>query len=323
MEDNMTHRPTKQMAVTRGFLRVPGLPDGELELPYVELQGWAPGPRLTVLAGVHGCEYAGMAALRQFIGEISTTTLKGTITAVPVVNLPAYTSRTPFVVPADGKNLNRCFPGDPKGTYSDVLAHHVFERFIRGADYLIDLHSGDVPEAIEPLVVYDESPVSDEARRIATAYGTTHVIRQPAAARVTAGTTSTAAADAGIPAITAEAGGIGIVDAQAVATHLQGLRNVCAVLGMLPYELGLAPRQIEHEHGWNWIHSPVGGWWEPLVKLGERAEKGDLLGRVSNLFGDVIHEVRAQEAGIPMIIITSPAIAADGLLIVLTREDSA
>ncbi|UZX04666.1 succinylglutamate desuccinylase [Arthrobacter sp. CDRTa11] len=316
----MIEDPTGQEAVTRSYLRIPGLPDRDLEVPYIEIRGREAGPRLTVLAGVHGCEYVGMAALREFVAEVNPAKLSGVITAVPVVNLPAYTSRTPFVVPADGKNLNRCFPGDTKGTYSDVLAHHVFERFIRGADYLIDLHSGDVPETIEPLVVYDESPVSEAARQMAVAYGIQHVIKQPAAGRVTAGTTSSSAADVGVPAITAEAGGNGILDRQAIATHVRGLRNVAATLGMLPYEVEQAPRQIEHDHGWNWIHTPVGGWWEPLVELGKRAEKGDVLGRVSDLFGDVIHEVKAPEAGILMLITTSPAVAADGLLTILTRE---
>lgn len=316
----MIEDPTGQEAVTRTYLRISGLPDRDLDLPYIEIQGREAGPRLTVLAGVHGCEYVGMAALREFVAEVNPAKLSGVITAVPVVNLPAYTSRTPFVVPADGKNLNRCFPGDPNGTYSDVLAHHVFERFIRGADYLIDLHSGDVPETIEPLVVYDESPVSEASRQMAVAYGIQHVIKQPAAARVTAGTTSSSAADVGVPAITAESGGNGILDRQAIATHVRGLRNVVATLGMLPYEVEQAPRQIEHDHGWNWIRTPVGGWWEPLVELGKRAEKGDVLGRVSDLFGDVIHEVKAPEAGILMLITTSPAVAADGLLTILTRE---
>jgi predicted deacylase len=316
----MIEDPIGQEAVTRSYLRISGLPDRDLELPYIEIQGREAGPRLTVLAGVHGCEYVGMAALREFVAEVNPAKLSGVITAVPVVNLPAYTSRTSFVVPADGKNLNRCFPGDPEGTYSDVLAHHVFERFIRGADYLIDLHSGDVPETIEPLVVYDESPVSEASRQMAVAYGIQHVIKQPAAARVTAGTTSSSAADVGVPAITAESGGNGILDRQAIATHVRGLRNVVATLGMLPYEVEQAPRQIEHDHGWNWIHTPVGGWWEPIVELGKRVEKGDVLGRVSDLFGDVIHEVKAPEAGILMLITTSPAVAADGLLTILTRE---
>ncbi|MDR6687767.1 putative deacylase [Arthrobacter sp. 1088] len=309
-----------QEPVIRGHFHIPALPGGGLDVPYIEIHGRETGPRLTVLAGVHGCEYAAMAALREFVSEVNPAELRGIITAVPVVNVPAYMGRTPFVVPVDGKNLNRCFPGDPKGSFSDVLAHHVFERFIRGADYVIDLHSGDLPEAIEPVVIYDESPVGEAARRIAVAYGTQHVIRQPSDARVTTGTTSSAAADAGIPAITAEAGGSGIIDPKAVAIHVMGLRNVAATLGMLPYDVEQTRGQTEHQQGWSWIRSPVGGWWQPTVELGKPVSKGGLLGQVSDLFGDVIHEVRANQAGIPMIITTSPAIAADGLVMVLTQE---
>ncbi|MEV0288871.1 succinylglutamate desuccinylase/aspartoacylase family protein [Kribbella sp. NPDC050820] len=310
------------MNVTRDHFRISALP-GDLELPYIEIQGAHSGPQLSLLAGVHGCEYVGMAALRAFVAEVDPAELHGTITAVPVVNLPAYRSRTPFVVPADGKNLNRCFPGDPNGTYSDVLAHHVFERFIRGADYVIDLHSGDVPEALEAMTIYDESPVGETARRMALAYGTNHVIKQPATARVTGGSTSAAAADAGVPAIIAEAGGNGVVDNESIATHLRGLRNVAADLEMLPYEQEPAPCQIEHDNGWNWLYTPAGGWWEPLAELGKHIEAGELVGRVSDLFGDVTHEVEAPESGTPLFITTSPAVAADGLLMALAREVSA
>ena len=110
------------------------------------------------------------------------------------------------------------------------------------------------------------------------------------------------------------------MDAEAVATHLRGLRNVVATLGMLPYDVERPPRQLEHDRGWSWIYSPVGGWWQPLVDLGRPVDKGEVLGRVSNLFGDVLHEVKALDAGIPMIITTSPAVAADGLLMALTQE---
>src|SRR5262249_20164345 len=84
-----------------------------LEVPVIELTGAAGGPRLTVLAGVHGCEYASMAAVREWARGLEHRGLRGRVVAVPVLNLPAFRARSPFVVPDDGKNLNRCFPGDP------------------------------------------------------------------------------------------------------------------------------------------------------------------------------------------------------------------
>ena len=80
--------------------------------------------------------------------------------------MTSFRARTAFVVPEDGKNLNRCFPGSPDGTLHDVLAHHVFDELIAPSDVLIDLHGGDMVEALEPFTLYDESPVAEEAQAI-------------------------------------------------------------------------------------------------------------------------------------------------------------
>ena len=77
------------------------------DVPVIELTGAADGPRLTVLAGVHGCEYAPMAAVRQWARGLEQRDLRGSVVAVPVLNLPAFRARSPFVLPDDGKNLNR------------------------------------------------------------------------------------------------------------------------------------------------------------------------------------------------------------------------
>ena len=127
-------------------------------VPVIELAGAQDGPRLVVLAGVHGCEYAPMAAVRRWARELGGRELRGHVTAVPVLNLPAFRSRTPFVTPDDGKNLNRCFPGDPSGTFTDRLADAVFRQLITGAGALIDVHAGDMVEALEPFALYDTGP---------------------------------------------------------------------------------------------------------------------------------------------------------------------
>src|SRR5579864_7895930 len=188
------------LSVARRRLEIPDLPGG-LEIPYFEITGSRDGPRLCILGGVHGCEYAGMQAVRRFVALVHPVELAGSITAVAVVNIPAFRERTPFVVPRDGKNLNRTFPGDPNGTYTDVLAHNIFENFVRGADYLIDCHAGDVPESLAPFAMYDDSPVGDHARGMAVAYGTGHVVRLAAQTGSVGGSSSAAAAAVGVPAI--------------------------------------------------------------------------------------------------------------------------
>src|ERR1700689_4950706 len=152
---------------------------GVLGIPYVNVVGEAgEGPHLTVIAGVHGTEYTSIAAARELLAELRPEQLSGTVTAPPLINLPAFWARTPFVVPLDGKNLNRSFPGDADGSAAERIAAAVTERLIKGSDSVIDLHAGDPPEALEPFVFYDASPVERRARDLALASGLGHMVRQ-------------------------------------------------------------------------------------------------------------------------------------------------
>jgi uncharacterized protein len=292
------------------------LPGDPVEIPYAQVEGEAgDGPHLTLIAGMHGGEYTSMAAVRRFVTEVDTSRLKGSITAVPIVNQPAFWARSAFVVPADGKNLNRCFPGDPDGSYSEALAHEVLTTFIRPADYLVDLHAGDIFEALEPFCMFDESPVEERARGLAVAYGNGHVVRQSTASRTVGGSTSSAAADLGIPAIIAEIGGNGICDEVSVSGHVRGIRNVCAHLDMLPGEpAGSAVAPAEY-NGWVWMRSSVQGWWQPRVAVGDQVHAGDVVGCLLGPFGEELERIVAPADGCPLFLTSSPAVAAEGLLL--------
>jgi uncharacterized protein len=293
------------------------LPLAGFDVPVIELTGTADGPRLTVLAGVHGCEYAPMAAVRRWTRSLAGRELRGSVRAVPVLNLPSFRARAPFVVPGDGKNLNRCFPGNPDGTVADRLAHDAFTQLIVGSDALIDVHAGDMVEALEPFALYDTGPAEARALELAAAYGLGYVIRQePGPGRAVGGTTSTAAAAIGIPAIIAEAGGCGLVEAAAVEAHVRGLDRVLALLGMTDPP-GAAPAGAPvHLGRFLWLRAASEGWWEPAVRPGEQVAEGQALGTVSSLDGaEVLQSVTAPAPGVPMFITSSPAVASGGLLL--------
>jgi uncharacterized protein len=299
--------------LTRSTIRLAGL-----DVPLIELTGAQDGPLLTVIAGVHGCEYVPMAAVRQWTAGLASRELRGRVRAVPVLNLPAFAARSPFVVPDDGKNLNRCFPGSPGGTLAERLAHDTFTRLIAGSDALVDAHCGDLVEALEPFALYEAGPAEAKARELATAYGLGYVIRQePGPDRVVAGTTSSAAAGAGIPAITAEAGGCGLVQRLPVGQHVSGLNRVLAQLGMTDQPDGApAPAPPSHLSRFIWLRCADAGWWEPAVQTGEAVTEGQVLGTVSSLDGgEVLETITAPAAGVPLFLTSSPAVAADGLLL--------
>ena len=260
-----------------------------------------------------------MAGVRKWSASLAGRELRGTVRAVPVLNLPAFTERSPFVIPEDGKNLNRYFPGDPHGSVTERFAYAVFSELIAGADAVIDVHCGDLPEALEPFAIYDAGPAEERAAGLAAAYGLGYIIRQePGPDRAVGGTTATAAAAAGIPAIIAEAGGCGLVEAAAVEMHVRGLDGVLAYLGMTdePAQAPAASAAPVRLNRFIWLRCAHSGWWEPAVQPGERVAQGQVLGSVSSLDGaEVLQTIEAPADGVPMFITSSPAVVADGLLL--------
>jgi uncharacterized protein len=289
-----------------------------VEVPVAEITGALDGPSLTVIAGVHGCEYAPMAAVRRWIKELNPEHLTGRVLAVPVLNLPAFWARSPFVIPQDGKNLNRCFPGNPAGTFTERFAHAAFSQLIEGADAVVDVHAGDLVEALEPFALYHAGTAQARARELATAYGLNYVVReQRKPGRPLTGMTSAAAAAIGIPAIIAEAGGCGLVDEAAVEQHLRGLYRVLDLLGMARggahWEDDRPPVYLRN---FDWLYSDQAGWWEPAAKVGEHVREGQAIGAVTSVDGaDVLAEIHAPAEGTVLFLTTSPAVAAGGLLL--------
>jgi len=297
--------------VTRRTIELAGL-----DVPLIELTGSADGPLLTVISGVHGCEYASMSGVRRWTRSLESRELRGRVRAVPVLNLPAFRNRTPFVVPDDGKNLNRCFPGDASGTLAERLAYDTFQQLITGSDALIDAHCGDMVEALEPFAMYETGAAEATSEQIATAYGLPYVIRQePGPGRPVSGTSTSAAAAAGLAAITAESGECGLLQEPAVAAHVRGLDRVLVTLGMTDGPLADAdpPTRLSR---FIWLRCEKAGWWEPEVRTGEQVAEGQVLGTVSTLDGgEVLQTINAPTAGVPMFITSSPAVADDGLLL--------
>jgi hypothetical protein len=292
---------------------------GHLEHPAFEAHGVRDGPHVALIGGVHGCEYSSIAAVIKFMNELAAEELSGSITAVPVVSMESFRQRSPFVVPEDGKNLNRCFPGTHDGTYTDALARSIFDELIAPADVLIDLHGGDLVEALEPFTIYDASPVEERARALAVAFGLRYVVREEPEAGL-AGMTCSAAAGAGIPAIIAEAGGCGRLDPVAVELLVEGVENVLRSLEMLPGPLRPPRADMQLVGAFDWLRCRGAGFWEAAVGAGEEVGQGQVLGRVTTLLGEEQEEIRAPRDGVVLFLTTSAAVSDDGLLLGLGAE---
>ena len=135
----------------QGWLDVAELPGSTLKIPVSLSNGYDNGPILFVNSGIHGSEYNPIEANIRLQQWIDVSKLKGAVLSSLITNLPAFNSRVQYVNPLDGKNVNRCLPGKSDGTISDRLANLLTKEFIALADYVLDLHGGDLIEDTWPI----------------------------------------------------------------------------------------------------------------------------------------------------------------------------
>ena len=284
-----------------GHLEVPGTP---IRMPVTVVNGTAAGPRVCITAGVHGGEYPGIEAAIRTAASLDPSQVRGQVVIVHIVDVPSFQARTIYVCPLDGKNPNRVFPGSPDGTASERLAHTLFTEVIARADFYIDLHGGDINEALVPFTILLDSgaaEVDSAAMELARVYGIPYVVR----ARVSGGTYS-AAAQRKIPAILAEAGGQGLLQPEALAIHLRGLRKVLTHLRVVPG----SPERVEPVallSALHWVTSAHTGLFYPEVAPGDRVTQGQRVGEIRDYFGAILAEVRSPGSGVVLFTVTTPA----------------
>ena len=119
-------------------------------MPFSIVHGAKPGPVLALVAGTHGMEYTPIVALQRLRRAIDPSTLAGTVVMVHIANMPSFLSRTIYYSPADGKNLNRVFPGKADGTLSERIAEAITREVIARATHVVDIHCGDGNESLRP-----------------------------------------------------------------------------------------------------------------------------------------------------------------------------
>lgn len=284
--------------------------------PVTTISGAAPGPVVLVTAGVHGAEYPSIECAIRLGKQTKPENLRGTLVILPVVNLPAFWERSMFVCPVDNQNPNRMFPGDPDGTYSEQLAHAITSELIARADYYIDLHGGDMVEALEPFSICrgGETQVDRTSEEMARAFGLENLLIIDRPVQEAKGDmTFVAAAQRGVPGFIAEAGGVGQLDEPSVKLLFDGVVRVLNHLEMADIDVEPAPSPRVF-HGFQWIYSESEGMFYTGVSVGDRVSAGQSVGRVGSLFGEEIEQIESPVDGRVLFLTTSPAVKREGLL---------
>lgn len=281
-----------------GFLRVPHSTDrsayGWLPVPITVLQNGS-GPTLLMLAGVHGDEYEGQIALSKLTNTLEKEDIRGRLIILPAANSPAALAGR-RVSPIDDGNLNRAFPGDAKGTPTQMIAHYIEEVLLPQCDYLVDLHSGGTSLFYPPTLLRGLGHTPDETAALEALQSAfdlpfAWIFTSGGGRSSTARTAMGAANRKGVVSVMAELGGGGGVSREVLAMTERGLRRILHRLGMLPDYVPDAQIGTRATHSQGSVYTETTGVFEPFKDIGDTVIAGEEVGVVHS----VIETTRAPE----------------------------
>ncbi len=264
----------------------------ETMVPAIVVKSAEPSPVVGITAAIHGNELNGIVVIHRLIALIAKSgLLKGTVVAVPIVNIPGYLRQQREF--EDGVDLNRVMPGKPDGNESALYAHRFLDRVVSSFDYLVDLHTASSGRENSLYVRVDTS--DPRALTIARVLSAQIILHSPGAD----GTLRGAAQRRGITALTVEVGDPHRFQPGMVRSARIGLQGALHHLGMIP-EAGPdsdAAPAVECARSY-WIYSDRGGVLRVLPHVTDRVRRGDRIAVLFNVWGDVVREYAAPEDGI-------------------------
>lgn len=284
--------------------------EGEIRVPVATVTGNADGPTMLAVAGVHGSEYVGIEATKRLFQWADADVLHGRLITVPCLNIPAFYGLAAHINPVDGRDLGRSFPGNENGSYSERLTDMVWRELVEQADFVLDVHGGDLEEELveySQINITGDAKVDETGEALARSLDLPMFLRrpQPEQAPSTGGLFDMASAS-GTPAVLTEAGSHGVLDERIVAIHFRGLRNALYHLEMAdgtPTQANPSPLEL---HRFTGIAAPVDGFWQPYVSKGEIIRKGQPVGEMQNLFGEKLAIVHSDEDAAILGVMTIP-----------------
>ena len=239
--------------------------------PVLVVHGTKPGPVLCLSSAVHGDELNGIEIVRRIVYSTDPADLKGTLIGVPIVNLSGFQRASRYL--SDRRDLNRYFPGNPAGSLASRVAYSYFNSIVRKCDRLVDLHTGSFHRSNLPQLRADLA--NDDVLEMTHGFGNISVLHSTGGE----GTLRRAAAQAGIPAVTIEAGEPLRLQEDAVLEGVEAIESYMAHLEMISrIRVFGAPQPVYYES--TWVRSNRGGILLSDVQLGESVELGQTLGRV-------------------------------------------
>jgi predicted deacylase len=294
------------MRVSRRLIDVTGMSDIiQRRIPVLTLDSKLPGPNIWLTGCIHGDEPGGAVVIHEVVRAVRKCGLSGgAIHALPLVNSMGFENVSRFIN-TDREDLNRCFPGDPKGTMGERIAHRLFELIAgTGPDLVIDLHNDWIQSVpyllIEPPELFMRKKQRAQTTRLAAATGLL-LVQDPQATPELRRTLTGALVSKGVCAFTLEGGGAGSIVESSIAAGRTAVLGVLSRLGILNAEPGTGLPEPSSQQVLDYTSRPLcasSGIVRYAVLPGDEVETGQTVARVYSAFGSLEETLRAEKAGI-------------------------
>ena len=263
-----------------------------LTMPVHVIRGAKEGPRLFVSAAIHGDEINGTEIIRRLLNHPALKRLRGILVAVPIVNIYGIIHQSRYL--PDRRDLNRSFPGSPRGSLAARLADLFMREIVNPCTHGIDLHTGAIHRSNLPQI---RANLDDpETNRLAVSFGVPVLLNS----NIRDGSLRESAAEQGIPMLLYEAGEALRFDEVSIRAGVKGIINVMRSLEMLPALRSKRKKPYEPyiARSSSWIRAPASGLFRKVSAMGSRVKRGEILGLIDDPFGREHNEVIASVGGI-------------------------
>ncbi len=272
-------------------IRLAKLPSGTvIDLPVYIFRSKNEGPTVLLSGGLHGDEINGIEIVRSLIDGGNFENLqRGSVVAIPVMNIYGFLNFSRDV--PDGKDVNRSFPGSTTGSLASRIAHFISHNILKEIDFGIDFHTGGASRFNFPQIRY--APKDKKAAKLATQFGAPVTLHSGLLEK----SLRKQAFKMGKSILVYEGGESMRMDEEVVRQGVDGALRLLQAHDMIGDAPAADSPSIKCEKS-IWIRAKRSGIYRGVIKSGMTVSKGDVLGYITDPFGEFSTAIKAPAGGL-------------------------
>ena len=262
-----------------------------IAIPVIIERSLIPGPTILITAAIHGDEINGVEIVRQLIARKINKPKRGSIICIPILNVFGFLN-TERAFP-DGRDLNRVFPGNKRGSLASRVAYYLTTQVLPHVDYCMDFHTGGASRFNAPQVRVN--PGDENLLKLAKVFNVPFIVYSKNLKKSYRATCN----KLGIPIVLFEGGKSLESNTQIVNYGVRGIKRFLYFLDMLDSKFNVTnPIKdsviIEKSR---WIRAQKSGLFHLNVKCSKWVEKGEILATITDPYGKMTFNVIATNEG--------------------------